>query len=121
MKMVIEIDEALVADAKKGHVKLTEIADAVVKTGKPCEEAQITETEYDFLAFYARLLQENPAVAKHIDNMVKYMVSTDDLDDYDKGEFNGTFEVLRSAGIASIHDKIVTRRYIKEAKEKRGA
>ena len=115
MKMVIEIDEALVADAKKGHVKLDEIADAVVKTGKPCEEAQITETEYGFLAFYARLLQENPAVAKHIDNMVKYMVSTT-LDDYDKGEFNGTFEVLRSAGIVTLHDKTVTRRYIKEKK-----
>ena len=82
-------------------------------------KAQITETEYDFLAFYARLLQENPAVAKHIDNMVKYMVSTT-LDDYDKGEFNGTFEVLRSAGIATIHDKTVTRRYIKEQKEKKG-
>ena len=79
--------------------------------------AQLTETEYDFLAFYARLLQENPAVAKHIDNMVKYMVSTEP-DDYDKGEFNGTFEVLRSAGIASIHDKTVTRRYIKEQKGK---
>ena len=77
--------------------------------------AQITETEYDFLAFYARLLQENPAVAKHIDNMVKYMVSTT-LDDYDKGEFNGMFDVLRSAGIATLHDKTVTRRYIKEKK-----
>lgn len=77
--------------------------------------AQLTETEYDFLAFYARLLQENPAVAKHIDNMVKYMVSTA-LDDYDKGEFYGTFNVLRSAGIVTLHDKLVTRRYIKEKK-----
>ena len=82
--------------------------------------AQFTETEYDFLAFYARLLQENPAVAKHIDNMVKYMVSTEP-DEFDKGEINGTFEVLRSAGIVTLHDKTVTRRYIKEAKEKKGA
>lgn len=82
--------------------------------------AQLTETEYDFLAFYARLLQENPAVAKHIDNMVKCMVSIE-LDDYDKGEFNGTFDILRTAGIVTLHDKTVTRRYIKEAKEKRGA
>lgn len=82
--------------------------------------AQLTEVEKDFLAFYARLLQENPAVAKHIDNMVKCMVSTT-LDDYDWGEFNGTFEVLRSAGIVTLHDKTVTRRYIREQKEKKGA
>lgn len=77
--------------------------------------AQLTEAEYDFLAFYARLLQENPAVAKHIDNMVKCMVSTS-LDDYDWGEFNGAFDILRTAGIATLHDKTVTRRYIKEKK-----
>ena len=82
--------------------------------------AQLTEVEKDFLAFYARLLQENPAVAKHIDNMVRYMIVTE-LDEFDKGEFSGAFDILRSAGIATLHDKTVTRRYIKEAKEKRGA
>lgn len=35
MKLVIDIDERIVEDAKNGYRRLDEIADAVVKTGTP--------------------------------------------------------------------------------------
>ena len=70
-----------------------------------------TQIELDYVAFYGRVLANNPDVAKYINNMVEY-ISAVDCDDYDRGVFHGTFDALRSAGIVTLHDKTVTRRYI---------
>lgn len=35
MKLIIDIDKDILTDAKNGHIRLSEIADAVIKTGTP--------------------------------------------------------------------------------------
>ena len=74
---------------------------------------EFTQAEKDYFEFRARLISKNPAVADYLSNMVHYLITTTP-DDYDKGDFNGAFEALRSAGIVTLHDKTITRRLIRE-------
>ena len=41
MQYLIDIDEKIISDAKDGYVRLGEIADAVIKTGKSVPNVEI--------------------------------------------------------------------------------